>query len=108
METPRVKRADAKVKLSAGYPLSDRMASMVSCIVMNIRNQVRLIEEMPVAAIEALLTYGREQHRQDQSVTDIDKAYKNVRAALLEYTEIALREARERERLHEEKREVDD
>jgi hypothetical protein len=99
MDTPRAKRADAKVKLSAGYPLSDELASMVRCIVINIRNRVRSIEELPAAAIEALLAYGREQHRQDEPRTDIDKAYKNVRAALLEYTEIALREARERERL---------
>jgi hypothetical protein len=66
--------------------------------VVNIRNQTRLIEDLPSAAIEALLTHSREQHRLDQPRTDIDKAYKNVRAALLEYGEVALREAQQRER----------
>jgi hypothetical protein len=74
------------------------MAPIVCSIVKNITTSTRLIDDLPSAAVEALLTYSREQHRQDHPRTDLDKAYKKVRAALLEYGEIALREAQQRER----------
>jgi hypothetical protein len=94
MELP----TDTQVKLRIGYALSDRLTPLVSSIQQNITNSTKLIADLPAAAIEALLDYSKEQHRQDHARTELDKAYKEVRAAFLKYGEVALREARERER----------
>ena len=51
-----------------------------------------------VAAIEAMLDYSKEQHGLDHPRTAVERAYKDVRQALITYGEVALREARERER----------
>jgi hypothetical protein len=48
----------------------------------------RLIDELPAAAIEAILSYSREQHRQDNPRDELGRAYKDVRAALLKYGEV--------------------
>jgi hypothetical protein len=85
---------DTQIKLRIG--LSDRLAPVASAIVHNMTSSTRLIDELPAAAIEAL--YSREQHRRDQPRTELDHAYKDVRAALLKYGEVALREAQRRER----------
>jgi hypothetical protein len=45
-----------------------------------------------------MLDYSKEQHRLDRPRTAVERAYKNVRQALITYGEAALREARERER----------
>jgi hypothetical protein len=89
---------DTQIKTRIGYALSDRLAPIACQIVKNITTAMRLIDDLPSVAIEALLDYSREQHRNDHPRTELDRAYKNVRAALLAYGEIALREARERER----------
>jgi hypothetical protein len=89
---------DTQIKLRIGYALSDRLAPVASAIVHNITTSTRLIDELPAAAIEALLDYSREQHRRDQPRTELDRAYKDVRAALLKYGEVALRDAQRRER----------
>jgi hypothetical protein len=44
------------------------------------------------------LDLSNEQHHNDHARTKLDKAYKVIRAAYLKYAEIALREARKRER----------
>jgi hypothetical protein len=45
-----------------------------------------------------MLDYSKEQHRLDRPRTGLERAYKDVRQALITYGEVALREARERER----------
>jgi hypothetical protein len=94
MELP----SDTQIKLRIGYALSDRLAPLVSSIQQNITNSTKLISDLPSVAIEALLDFSKEQHRNDHARTELDKAYKEIRAAYLKYAEIALREARERER----------
>jgi hypothetical protein len=89
---------DAQIKLRIGYALSDRLAPVASAIVHNMTSSTRLIDELPAAAIEAILSYSREQHRQDSPRDELGRAYKDVRAALLKYGEVALREAQRRER----------
>jgi hypothetical protein len=90
MEPP----TDTRIKLRIGYALSDRLAPIACAIVQNITTSTKLINDLPSAAIEALLDYSREQHRLDQLRTELDRAYKDVRAALLKYGEAAFREAR--------------
>jgi hypothetical protein len=89
---------DTEIKLRIGYALSDRLAPIACAIVQDITTSTKLIDDLSSAAIEALLDHCRERHRLDQPRTDLDRAYKDVRAALLKYGEVALREARERER----------
>jgi hypothetical protein len=99
MELPTdTQMTDTQIKLRIGYALSDRLAQIACAIVQNITTSTKLIDDLPSAAIEALLDYSRERHRLDQPRTELDFAYKDVRAALLRYGEVALREARERER----------
>jgi hypothetical protein len=94
MELP----SDTQIKLRIGYALSDRLTPIACAIVQNITTSTKLIDDLPSAAIEALLEYSRERHRLDQPRTELDRAYKDVRQALITYGEVALREARERER----------
>jgi hypothetical protein len=89
---------DLQVKLCIGYALSDRLAPISCAIVENLKRSTKLIEELPSAAIEAMLDYSKEQHRLDRPRTAVERAYKDVRQALITYGEAALREARERER----------
>jgi hypothetical protein len=89
---------DTEIKLRIGYALSDRLAAMACAIQQNVTNSVKLIDQLPASAIEALLTYSREQHRNDHPSDELGRAHKDVRAALLRYGEIALREAQQRER----------
>ena len=56
---------DTQIKLRIGCALSDRLAPVASAIVHNMTSSTRLIDELPAAAIEAILSYSREQHRQD-------------------------------------------
>jgi hypothetical protein len=80
---------------SCRYP---QTAPLVSSIQQNITNSTKMIADLPSVAIEALLDFSKEQHRNDHARTELDKAYKEIRAAYLKYAEVALREARERER----------
>jgi hypothetical protein len=94
MELPN----DLQIKLRIGYALSDRLAPIACAIVENLKRSTKLIEELPSAAIEAMLDHSKEQHRLDRPRTAVERAYKDVRQALITYGEVALREARERER----------
>jgi hypothetical protein len=89
---------DTEIKLRIGYALSDRLAPIACAIVKNITTSTKMIDDLPSAAIEAMLDYSKEQHRLDRPRTAIERAYKDVRQALIAYGEAALREARERER----------
>jgi hypothetical protein len=89
---------DMQIKLRIGYALSDRLAPIACAIVENLKRSTKLIEELPSDAIEAMLDYSKEQHRQDRPRTAVERAYKDVRQALITYGEAALRDARERER----------
>ena len=62
MELP----SDIETKLRIGYALSDRLAPMACAIQQNITNSVKLINDLPSAAIEAMLDYSKEQHRLDR------------------------------------------
>jgi hypothetical protein len=88
---------DIETKLRIGYALNDRLAPIACAIQQNITRSVKLIDDLPSAAIEALLDYSREQHRLDRSRTAVERAYKDVRQALITYGDVVLREARERE-----------
>jgi hypothetical protein len=88
---------DIEIKLRIGCALSDRLAPIACTIVENLKRSTKLIEELPSAAIEAMLDYSKEQHRLDRPRTAVERAYKDVRQALITYGEAALREARERE-----------
>jgi hypothetical protein len=90
---------DLQVKLRIGYALNDRLAPISCAIVENLKCSTKLIEELPSAAIEAMLDYSKEQHRLDRPRTAVERAYKDVRQALITYGEAALREARERQLL---------
>jgi hypothetical protein len=90
---------DIEIKLRIGYALSDRLVPMACAIVKNITTSTKMIDDLPSAAIEAMLDYSKEQHRLDRPRTPVERAYKDVRQALITYGETALREARERERL---------
>jgi hypothetical protein len=90
--------ADTEIKLRIGYALSDRLAPIACTIVENLKRSTKLIEELPSAAIEAMLDYSKEQHRLDRPRTAAERAYKDVRQAPITYAEVALREAQERER----------
>jgi hypothetical protein len=72
--------------------------SLPNAIVENLKRSTKLIEELPSAAIEAMLDHSKEQHRLDRPRTAVERAYKDVRQALITYGEVALREAQERER----------
>jgi hypothetical protein len=78
--------------------LSDRLTPISCAIQQNVSTSLKLVPQLPWAAIEALLDYVREQHRNDHPRTELDRAYKQARAALIEYGEVALREAQMRER----------
>jgi hypothetical protein len=56
---------DIEIKLRIGYALSDRLAPMACAIVKNITTSTKMIDDLPSAAIEAMLDYSREQHRLD-------------------------------------------
>jgi len=90
--------SEIKIKLAIGYALSDRLAPIACAIVKNITTSTKMIDDLPSAAIEAMLDYSKEQHRLDRPRTAVERAYKDVRQALITYAEAALREARERER----------
>jgi hypothetical protein len=94
MELP----SEMQIKLRIGAALGDQLTPIACAIKQNITTSVQLIDKLPSAAIEALLEHSRERHRNDQPRTELDKAYKAVRAALLNYGEIALLEAQQRER----------
>jgi hypothetical protein len=87
-----------EIKLRIGYALSDRLAPIACAIVKNITTSTKMIDDLPSAAIEAMLDYSKEQHLQDRPRTAVERAYKDVRQALITYGEAALREARHRER----------
>jgi len=89
---------DIQIKLHIGYALSDRLVPIACALVENLKRSTKLIEELPSAAIEAMLDHTKEQHRLDRPRTAVERAYKDVRQALITYGEAALREARERER----------
>jgi hypothetical protein len=89
---------EIQIKLAIGYALTDRLAPLACAIVKNITTSTKMIDDLPSAAIEAMLDYSKEQHRQDRPRTAVERAYKDVRQALINYGEAALREARERER----------
>jgi hypothetical protein len=89
---------DTEIKLRIGYALSDRLAPIACAIVKNITTSTKMIDDLPSAAIEAMLDYSKEQHRLDRPRTAVERAYKDVRQALIAYGEAALHEARERER----------
>jgi hypothetical protein len=89
---------EIQIKLAIGYALSNRLAPLACAIVKNITTSTKMIGDLPSAAIEAMLDYSKEQHRQDRPRTAVERAYKDVRQALITYGEAALREARERER----------
>jgi hypothetical protein len=89
---------DIEIKLRIGYALGDRLAPIACAIVKNITTSTKMIDDLPPAAIEAMLDYSKEQHRLDRPRTPLERAYKDVRQALIKYGEVALREARERER----------
>jgi hypothetical protein len=88
---------DTQIKLRIGYALSDRLTPIACAIVKNITTSTKMIDDLPSAAIEAMLDYSKEQHRQDRPRTPIERAYKDVRQALITYAEVALREAQARE-----------
>ena len=90
--------SETQIRLRIATALGDRLSTLAVAIVSNITSSTRLIEELPSAAIEAMLTYSRERHQLHQPKNDLDRAYKDVRAALLAYGEVALREAHKRER----------
>jgi hypothetical protein len=56
-----------EIKLRIGYALSDRLAPIACTIVENLKRSTKLIEELPSAAIEAMLDYSKEQHRRDRA-----------------------------------------
>ena len=89
---------DTQLNLCVRWELFHCLAPVASAIVHNMTSSTRLIDELPAAAIEAMLSYSREQHRQDNPRDELGHAYKEVRAALLKYAEVALRNARMRER----------
>jgi hypothetical protein len=93
MEPP----SDIEIKLRIGYALGDRLAPVACAIVKNITGSTKMIDDLPSAAIEAMLDYSKEQHRLDRPRTALERAYKNVRQALITYGEVALREARTKE-----------
>jgi hypothetical protein len=89
--------SDIEIKLRVGYALSDRLAPIACAIVKNITTSTKMIDDLPSAAIEAMLDYSKEQDRLDRPRTALERAYKDVRQALITYGEVALREARSRE-----------
>jgi hypothetical protein len=72
---------DIEIKLRIGCALSDRLAPIACTIVENMKRSTKLIEELPSAAIEAMLDYSKEQHRLDRPRTAVERAYKDVRQA---------------------------
>ena len=65
--------------------MSDRLAPIACTIVENLKRSTNLIEELPSAAIEAVLDYSKEQHGLDRPRTAAERAYKDVRQALITY-----------------------
>jgi hypothetical protein len=72
--------ADTEIKLRIGYALSDRLAPIACTIVENLKRSTKLIEELPSAAIEAMLDYSKEQHRLDRPRTAVECAQKGRKA----------------------------
>jgi hypothetical protein len=93
MEPPR----GMQIKLSIGYALGDRLAPVACAIVKSITTSTKMIDDLPSAAIEAMLDYSKEQRRLDRPRTALERAYKDLRQPLITYGEVALREARTRE-----------
>jgi hypothetical protein len=50
---------DTETKLGIGYALSDRLAP-IATIVKNITTSTKIIDDLPSAAIEAMLDYSKE------------------------------------------------
>jgi hypothetical protein len=90
--------SETQVAMRIGYALRGRLSSLCSQIQLNITHSIRMIDDLPSYAINAMLEYSREMHRHDHAKSEIDKAYKDVRAALIKYGEVALREAKIHER----------
>jgi hypothetical protein len=84
--------------LRIGYSLRGQLPQICSQIIRNITTSTRMIDDLPSVAIKSLLEYSREQDRLDRPTTELDHAYQDVRRALLRYSEVALQEAKKRER----------
>ena len=72
---------DTQVKLRIGYALSDRLAPIACAIVENLKRSTKLIEELPSAAIEAMLDYSKEQHRLNRPRTAVERPYNDVKSS---------------------------
>jgi hypothetical protein len=90
--------SDTQISLRVGYAMRGRLSSLCSHIMKSITLSTRMIDELPAAAIEAMIEYAQEQQRMDRAATELDKAYKQLRADYIQYGKIALKEARARER----------
>jgi hypothetical protein len=88
---------DDQVDLRIGHALRDRLTPIACQIVRNIVDSTKMIDTLSAVVIAAMLDYSHEQHRNDHPHTDLERAYKNIRAAYLQYGEVALREATLRE-----------
>lgn len=88
---------DTQQKLRIGYCLNDRLAPIAAAIIQNLRNNVRMIEELPSVAIEAMMDHARENDRLDNPRTEVDRQYQNVRRALIKYAAAVLKATRKRE-----------
>jgi hypothetical protein len=88
---------DTQIATRISYALRGRLSSICSQTVKNITGATRMIDDLPATAIEAMLEYVRENHRADRPYTEVDKSYKELRAACIKYGEAVLREAKARE-----------
>jgi len=83
-----------KIKRDIDEAMRNREARVALLIVDNMRNAVNMIDEQPAAVIEAMIARGRDV----QASGNAPKHRYKLRAAIIEYLEERLLEARARER----------
>jgi hypothetical protein len=86
---------DYQRKMRIEHALKERDARVAGMIVESVRHALDLLDEQPPPMLEAICDYLKDLQK-------TEKFRRDVRKALCEYAEAALKESRERERrLHE-------
>jgi hypothetical protein len=90
--------SETQTALRIDYALRGQLSALCAHIMKSLTISTRMIDDLPAVAISTMLEYARANQRNDRAMTELDIAYKDLRAAYINYGEVALKEARMRER----------
>jgi hypothetical protein len=86
---------DEAIRARLAGSLDERSVRIAVLIVQSFKNMMDMIDEQSPETLESLLDFARQMQRPDSPARKDRYA---VRAAMIEYTEYALRQSEERER----------